>query len=124
VAQAAKPGEMVAACAVAGVVCCCRFCATSSTSPTRKRPRVFMNALWERGEFPLARFDGRTLATLREAVEGPPLTALRAEAPAQPAVPRLPRREIPLTQRLTIAIAVASTGHMFTLGYCQLVNLG
>jgi hypothetical protein len=105
VARAAKPVEIVAACAVA-VVACCRFRRRVRQPPQGKSQGVD-DALWERGEFLLARFDGRTLAALRE--EGPPLIAPRAEVPAQPAVPlRLPPRKIVLTQRLTIAIAVAS----------------
>jgi hypothetical protein len=105
--QAAKPGEIVAACAVArgGVL---PLASGGLDKPHKEEAKVLMNALWERGEFLLERFDARTLAALRAAVEGPPLIAPSAEVAARPAAQRLPRREIPRARRLAIAIALAS----------------
>jgi hypothetical protein len=77
VARAAKPVEIVAACAVA-VVACCRFRRRVRQPPQGKSQGVD-DALWERGEFLLARFDGRTLAALRE--EGPPVCPIDSAAP-------------------------------------------
>jgi hypothetical protein len=79
--QAAQPGQLIAACAVArgGVLPLPR---DGLEKRQKDEARALMNALWEHSEFLLERFDARTLAGFREAVEGPPLVAASARKPA------------------------------------------
>ncbi len=109
-AQTAKPGEVVAACAVAPAGAL-PLPAGGLDKPQKEEARTLMNALWERGDFLLERFDPRTLAALREAVEGPPLVAVPERAPAQqpatlaPARPA-PRRRISRFKKVMMAVSV------------------
>lgn len=81
-AQAAQPGELIAACLVArgGVLPLPRG---GLDKPQKEQAKELINTLWEHGDVLLERFDTRALAGLRQAVEGPPLVAAAAEPPAQ-----------------------------------------
>ncbi len=72
--QAAQPAQLIAACAVArgGVL---RLPRAGLDERQKDEAMALMNALWQHGDFLLERFDARSLAVLREAVEGPPLVA-------------------------------------------------
>ncbi len=109
-AQAAKPGELVAACITApgGAL---QLPAGGLDKPQKEEARGLMNALWERGDFLLERFDPRTLAALREAVEGPPLVAVPERAPPPQAVsPAQPtpasRRRVSRVRKVMMAVSV------------------
>lgn len=103
-ARAAKPGDVGAACVVArgGVL---PLPPGGLDKAAKKRVKALMGALIGREAFLLERFDARTLAALREAVEGPPLLAPRPEPEAAPAV----RQPSTLrARRLAIAAAVTA----------------
>jgi hypothetical protein len=78
--QAAQPGQLVAACAVArGAML--PLPQAGLDEHQKDEARALMDALGQHGDFLLERFDARSLAGLREAVEGPPLVT----APRKPA---------------------------------------
>lgn len=105
--RAAKPGNLAAACIVAGGGVL-PLPPGGLDKPGRKKLRGLMGALRKHGAFLLERFDARTLAAVREVVDGPPLLARRTEAPDEPASPERPRPAMPPARRLAIAAAVTA----------------
>ena len=120
--EAATPGGIVAAAMLAS-----RYRETAPLPPSgldpdaRNRARTLFGELREHGRFLLHRFDGASLARVREAVEGPPLLAEPAALPKSPPAVVLPDPAI--TQRrgrvIGMVAAVLIVGGVFGKDYVQ-----
>lgn len=88
---------------------------------TRNRARTLFGELREHGRFLLHRFDGASLARVREAVEGPPLLAEPAALPNSPPAIALPDPAVAQRRGRVIAMVaiVAIVGGVFGKDYVQ-----
>ena len=108
VADAARPGAVVQATVLARNLQAI-LPPGALDKDQKEAARVLMAALLDMGQFLLDRFDARSLAILREAVEGPPLLATEP-APAVPPSPAVPAAApVTRTRRALQRIIIGAT---------------